>query len=132
MRVPKINTTLYANAVFSVTSGVVFLLFPGFLAESIIELPSIVFLVLGIGLLLFALDVYLTARKNPPSRGKVLYIFGADVAWVVGTPIALLLLADRMTSLGVMLFIDIAVIVAVFAALEWFGLAKLTEETSAA
>ena len=129
MGIPKIQTTLYANAIFSLNSAAVFLLFPGFLARAVIDLPSIVFRVLGIGLLLFAVDVFLTARKNPPSRGKVLYIFGADVAWVVGTPVVLVLLADQITGVGMMLLIDIAIIVGVFAALEWLGLSRQFEET---
>jgi hypothetical protein len=84
-----------------------------------------VFTVLGVGLLVFALDVFITARKPEPSRGKALIIFCADVGWVVLTPVVMLLLADRITSLGNILLMDIAVIVGIFAAFEWRGIGKL-------
>lgn len=125
MIIPKLNTVLYANAAFCSLSALVALVLPGFLAQYIIDLPIAVFIVLGIGLLVFALDVFLTAGKSAPSRGKILYIFCADVAWVVLTPVMMLLLADRITSLGNLLLIDIAIIVGAFAACEWLGIGKL-------
>ena len=130
MTVPKIHTILYANASFCLASALLILLLPGLLAEFVIDLPVIVFRILGVGLLLFALDVFLTARKESPSRGKVLYIFAADLAWVVLTPVVLLTLPERITSLGNLLLVDIALIVAAFATIEWLALKRMSDSSS--
>ena len=83
MSMPKLNTVLYANATFCLASAIVIVLLPNILAEFVIDLPVIVLRILGIGLLLFALDVFLTARMQSPSRAKIVYIFIADLAWVI-------------------------------------------------
>jgi len=130
MTIPKIHTVLYANASFCFASAVLIVLLPGMLAEYVINLPALVFRLLGAGLLLFALDVFLTARKEAPSRGKVLYIFAADLSWVVLTPVVLLTLQERITSLGNLLLVDIALIVAAFAAFEWLALKRMANSSS--
>ena len=98
---------------------------PSLLAQYIIDLPVVVFIVLGAGLLLIAVGVCLTARIPSPSRTSVLTIFSADLAWVILTPIVMLLLSDRITQLGNIILLDIAVIVAAFAAFEWIGMGRL-------
>ena len=125
MRIPKIQTTLYANAAFCSLSALLIVFLPGLLAEYIINLPAMVFILLGAGLLVFALDVFLTARKTSPSRGKVLYIFFADKSWLLMTPVVMIMLSDRITSLGNILLVDIALVVAVFAAFEWAEISKM-------
>jgi hypothetical protein len=125
MLVPKISTVLFANAGFCFASALLIVLFPGALAEFVIDLPVTALRILGIGLLLFAVDVFLAARQGPLSRGKVLYIFGADLSWVVLTPVVLLLMQQRVTGLGNSLLVIIALIVASFAALEWLALGQV-------
>jgi FtsH-binding integral membrane protein len=125
MKTPKISTVLYANAIFCSLSALAILLTPGFIARTLIDLPSWAFIVLGIGLLLFALDVFVTARQENPSRAKLLYIFFADVTWVVLTPVVMIVLADQITGWGYAVLTDIALIVGAFAALEWIGMNKL-------
>jgi len=132
MSAPKIHTVLYANASFCLASALLIILIPGLLAEYVINLPVIAFRLLGAGLLLFALDVFLAARKETPARGKVLYIFAADLAWVVLTPMVLLMLQERITSLGNLLLVDIALIVTAFAAFEWLALKRMNGRRSAA
>ena len=125
MGIPNLKTVLYANAIFCSVSALVILILPGLLAQFVIDLPALVFIVLGIGLMAFAVDVFFTARKVTPSRGKVLYIFFADLSWVILTPLVMLLLADKITGLGNFLLLDIAIIVGLFAAFEWVGIDKL-------
>lgn len=135
MAVPSLKTTLYANASFCTLSALVILIIPGWIGTNIIELPTWILIVLGIGLVLFAIDVFFTARSANPTRAKVLYIFSADVAWVILTPVVMLLLADRISQLGNFVLLDIAIIVAIFAALEFRGLnsedsGQITEDRS--
>lgn len=124
MTIPKLHTVLYANALFSCSSAVLMLLFPGLLAVYVINLPVSVFRLLGGALLLFALDVFLTARKIAPSRGKVIYIFAADLAWVILTPVAMVVLSERLARVGNLLLVDIALVVATFATFEWLALKR--------
>ncbi len=124
MKIPRIQTILYANAGFCLFSALVIVLFSGLLARYVINLPSLVFIALAVGLILFALDVFLTARQVAPTRGKVLYIFYADLAWVLLTPVVMVALNDRLTRLGNLVLVDIALIVSAFAALEWLALRK--------
>ena len=124
MKIPSIQTILYANSAFCLSSTAVILVFPGQLAEYVINLPRGVLMALSVGLLLFALGVWLTAREVTPSRGRVLVIFGADVAWVVLTPVILLFLQGRITSLGNLVLVDIALVVAALAAFEWLALGR--------
>ena len=98
MEIPKLKTVLYANAIFCSVSAGVILVAPGLLAQHVINLPVIVFMILGIGLMVFALDVFMTARKPAVTTGRALYIFCADVAWVVLTPVVMLLLATVLDS----------------------------------
>lgn len=130
MSLPKIHVVLYANASFCLASALLILLLPGILANYLIDLPLIVFRILGVGLLLFAVDVFFTARNSSPSYGKLLYIFGADLAWVVLTPVVMLLLQDRITSLGNLVLVDVALIVAVFAVGEWLAMRRMGAESS--
>ena len=125
MGIPNLKTVLYANAIFCSVSALVILIFSGLLAQYVIDLPVLVFIVLGIGLMAFALDVFFAACKAIPSRGKALYIFFADLSWVILTPIAMLLLTDKITGLGNFLLLDIAIIVGSLAVFEWVGIGKL-------
>ncbi|MEZ5492298.1 MAG: hypothetical protein R3F50_18600 [Gammaproteobacteria bacterium] len=124
MRIPRLQTVLYANLAFCLFSVAVILLFPGHIADYIINLPRLYFVSLSAGLLLFALGVWLTARQASPSRGRVLMIFWGDVAWVVLTPIIMLTTQDRLTSLGNLVLVDIALVVAALAAFEWMALGR--------
>ena len=124
MSIPKIQTVLYANAVYCFVSALLIILLRAVLAEQVINLPTEAFLLLGAGLVAFAIDVFCTARRENPSKSKLLYIFVADLAWVAMTPVVMLALQNRITSLGNMLLVDIALIVAAFAAFEWLALKR--------
>lgn len=125
MQAPPLKGVLVANALFCSINALLFLFLPALIAEYVIDLPSFVFMLLGGGLLIFAVDVYHTSRKPVPSRGKLMYIFFADLGWVFMTPVMMFVLSDRLTGLGNLLLLDIAIIVTVFAYLEWLGIHKL-------
>jgi hypothetical protein len=55
-------------------------------------------------------------------------VLWVDISWVLATPVAIILLADRLTPLGNLLLIDIALIVAALAVFE--GLAIKAEAST--
>jgi hypothetical protein len=93
----------------------------------VLDFPSIVYLLMGAGLLGFAAAVFYVAQTVPATMVMARWVLWADISWVLVTPVAILLLADRLTSLGSLLLIDIALIVAALAVFE--GLAIKAEAT---
>lgn len=124
--IPRIQKVLVANAAFSGISGLLIMIFSEALVAQVMHLPVAVYRVLGTVLGLFALAVFLTARQAMPGRGSIMAILCADIAWLALTPVILLLLQQRLTGLGNLLLLVIAVAVALFAALEWLTLKRQT------
>ena len=122
MHLPKLQTTLYANAGFSLLSGLLLLTFAEPISAYLIQLPAVVFVVTGVGLLLFAADVFLVARKLPNSMKRASLILWADIIWVVATPLVIVLLGEKVTTTGNWLLVDIAIVVGVLAILEFTGI----------
>ncbi|HIN90754.1 MAG TPA: hypothetical protein EYN04_09045 [Porticoccaceae bacterium] len=128
MRTPKLKTVLYANTAFSTLSGLVMLVFSAWIASRVLDLPSIVYLLMGVGLLGFAAAVYYVAQTVPATMAMSRAVLWVDISWVLATPVAIILLADRLTPLGNLLLIDIALIVAALAVFE--GLAIKAEAST--
>lgn len=118
MRIPKLKTVLYANTVFSILSGVTMLLFSDWITARVLDLPSITYLFMGTGLLGFGAGVLYVARTVPVTMKMARTVLWTDISWVLATPVIMVLLSDRLTSLGNLLLIDIAIIVAVLAVFE--------------
>jgi uncharacterized RDD family membrane protein YckC len=113
----SLRRALIANACFSSFCALVFLAFPGvvagFAGAATVEIVTI-----GVNLVLFVglISVVLT-RREPLGRwvlGLAVVIAGLDVLWVLTTPLAI----ARYTVEGRWLFGVIALVVAVFAALQ--------------
>ena len=128
MRTPKLKTVLYANTAFSTLSGLVMLVFSAWIASRVLDLPSIAYLLMGVGLLGFAAAVYYVAQTVPATMAMSRAVLWVDISWVLATPVAIILLADRLTPLGNLLLIDIALIVAALAVFE--GLAIKAEAST--
>jgi hypothetical protein len=94
----------------------------------VLDLPSIVYLLMGVGLLGFAAAVYYVAQTVPATMAMSRAVLWVDISWVLATPVAIILLADRLTPLGNLLLIDIALIVAALAVFE--GLAIKAEAST--
>ena len=122
MRIPKLSTVLYANTAFSTLFGMLMLVFSGWIATRVLDFPSIVYLLMGAGLLGFAAAVFCVAQTAPVNIVMARWVLWADISWVLATPVAIILLAERLTSLGSLLLIDIAMIVAALAVFEWLAI----------
>lgn len=119
------RTFLGLNAGFSILTGATLLLAGGVLTGVMFAEPahwqSLVFLALGIGLLVFALDLVVLASDRFVSKGKVMLIIAADVGWILGSVWLLLLQGRLFTSAGVLIIAGVAAVVAVFAIGQWIG-----------
>ncbi len=125
-----LSNVLKANALFSAICGFLCLSLSGPIAAMLGEVSPMLLIVLGIGLLIFAADVVWISRQLPEGKARAKVIFWADVSWVVLTPVFIVIFMDRLSTMGLMVLGDIALIVAVFAWLEWRGLKKLDSQSS--
>jgi hypothetical protein len=127
-----LRRTLWGNAAFSVISGAVLVAcatpFAAWATHAPVSVAglelAIVFELLGLGVVAFgALCAWAASRETLP-RGLARLIFAADIAWVVGSALALMLPA-AWTGLGIAGIVVIALIVADLAVLEYLGLRRL-------
>ncbi len=131
-----LRRTLWGNAIFSVISGVVLVAFAGPFAALATEAPlsvaglelAIVFELLGVGVVVFgALAGWAASRESLP-RGWARTIFVADVTWVAGSALVLLLPAS-WSAIGIAGIVVVALVVADIAVLEYLGLRRLSAAT---
>jgi hypothetical protein len=126
-----LRRTLWGNAVFSVISGAVLVVFAGPFAALATEAPlavagfdlAIVFELLGLGVVAFGLIAGWAASREILPRGLARAIFAADIAWVAGS--ALVLLMASWSTIGIAGIAVVALIVADIAVLEYLGLRRL-------
>jgi len=128
-----LRRTLWGNAVFSVISGAVLVAFATPFALLATEAPvsvmgldlALVFELLGLGVVAFgAICAWAASRETLP-RSWAQLIFAADIAWVVGSALVLMLPA-AWTTAGIAGIAVVALIVADLAVLEYLGLRRLT------
>lgn len=119
-----LRNTLLINAGSSLLFGGAAIAFAGPLAQWT-GIASWILYVLGAGLVLFAADVAWTATRNPVNPLFAKAIIAADVAWVVGSGLSLLIFSGSLTVQGQWTIELIAVAVAVFAVLQTVGLRRL-------
>jgi len=127
-----LRRTLWGNATFSVLSGAVLTIFAGPFAGIAAHEPTTglgleletVFEILGVGVIAFgALCAWIASRETLPA-GWARVIFAADLAWVLGSVLVLVLPASWTTA-GVAGIVVVALIVADLAVLEYLGLRRL-------
>ena len=128
-----LRRTLWGNAVFSVISGAVLVACAAPFAATATQAPvsvagldlALVFELLGAGVVVFgALCGWVASRPTLPA-GLARVILAADIAWVAGSALVLLLPASWTTA-GVAGIAVVALIVADLAILEYLGLRRLS------
>lgn len=120
-----LRTILKENGVFSTVSGLAFIgaatpiaTFLGF------EMPLIL-TIIGVGLLLFAADLFYIATRPVLNQYLVIGIIIADVIWVIGSIILLVTDFVPLTTAGQWAVGIVAAIVALFAQLQVYGLSRI-------
>ena len=120
-----IRSILYANAIFSGVSGLLFVIASQPIARFLrINMPWVI-LILGIGLVGYAALLYLTASRPEISRSFVLFAVVADSVWVLLSTILLLTNWVPFTVSGKWVVGILAAIVDVFAMLQFFEWRKM-------
>lgn len=116
---------LYGNSAFSFFSGLASIVFSRAIANFLGLSASWIILALGIGLILYGIEIYFAARANPVHKGIATFAVYADLAWVLAS--AALIFANRVdfTTAGKWAIAIVADIVLVFAILQFVGLRRL-------
>jgi len=127
----KLRITLIANATFSTLTGIIMLSANDWFSELIgVDIPNL-FLILGIGLLVFALSLIHTATRQNLSLKMVNSIIIQDILWIIGSAIIIGLQPFGVTDLGYWVIAIVAIIVADFAFFQWKFVRNLKNENKA-
>lgn len=120
-----IRSILYANAIFSGVSGLLFIIASQPIARFLgINMPLAI-LMLGVGLVGYAALLYLNASRPEISRSFVLFAVVADSVWVLLSIILLLTNWLPLTASGRWAIGIVAAMVDVFATLQFFEWRKM-------
>lgn len=117
-----IRRTLKINAAFSALGGLLMLDFAEAITRSMGSFPVLITQVVGAALVLFALDVLWVATRKTLSATFVKLIYAADVAWVLATPVVMMVFQNQLSLWGHLLLVDVAIAVLAFAWFEGKGL----------
>ena len=121
---PLLRRTLQANGIFSTVSGLLFTFAAGSVATFLGNIPAWIIMATGIILLAFAADLFYLSLQREINRTFVTAIIASDIIWVVGSAILLFTNWVTLTTPGFWAVAIVADIVAVFAALQWYGLRR--------
>lgn len=124
MKNPSLFLVLSLNALTSALAGVLLLLLPGWVAELLGQVPAWICQWVGAGLLLFGLGVGYIAWQLPHNWSATRWILVLDLAWLVATPIVMLVFASHLSLLGNMLLVLVAGIVFWYARWEAYWLRR--------
>lgn len=128
MKTPSLSATLLTNVVTSAMAGVALLAAPALIGDLMGDVPAWLCRLVGAGLLLFAAWVYWVRGNLPASGPWVAWVLGLDLAWILATPVVMLIFADQLNLWGKLLLIDVALIVTGFAALERYWLGRMKRD----
>lgn len=120
-----LKNALYGNSIFSLTSGLAFVLFSKAIANFIGLSASWIILSLGTGLLLYGWQIHTAAKADPINTGFAQFAVYADLIWVLGSVILIFTNLVAFTTAGKWGIAFIADIVLVFAILQYVGLRRL-------
>lgn len=120
----SLKNALLFNAACSALLGAALLLAPDVLASLMGEVSSLLLKILAGALLFFAAAVVYVATRQPVSPGLARMITVADLAWVLATPVVMLLGSSWLSFWGHVLLLDVALLVAFCALCQWRGLQR--------
>lgn len=121
----QLQRTLFLNGSFSLSGALFCLLFPNQLAESFAVSISTIFSYVGLGLLLFASFVLFVAWKKSNHVKTVQSIIVQDILWVIASFAVLFTNVFELSEIGNITIAVIAIIVALFAAFQWYFVKKI-------
>ena len=128
------RTFLGLNAAFSALSGAALIILPGTLSQVMFTGPAdwapLGLRLLGVGLVIFALDLAFMATNRFVSKAEVMLIVLADIGWLLASAAVVMFDGHLFTETGVLVVAGVAAFVAVFAAGQYFGARGIVEPAS--
>jgi len=119
----SLRSALLANALFSTLCGLLLLAAPATIGGLLEYSNELVYRVMGLGLLLFAGDLYHQATRQQLSRLRAMIASIGDVVWVAGTALLLIWFWQQLSVVAVALLLAIAGVVLAFGLLQARGIA---------
>lgn len=119
-----LRRALRGNALFSTVSGLALAAGAFAIGPRIGVEPSWIVLLVGLGLLPFAFDLFTNAARQRVDLARAKTAIAGDVAWVVGSIAVILIDPTGLTTAGVVTIAIVAAVVADFAMLQWLGLRR--------
>lgn len=120
-----LRNALRGNSLFSAVSGLILVIDAGLLADFMGIETTLPFIIIGIGLLLHAANLFLNSRNRPVSKALGWFAVIGDVLWVVATAIILMTDAFALTGSGKWLLLIIADVVLIFAIAQYLGIRRM-------
>ncbi len=120
-----LRNALRGNAFFSMASGLVALVLAGPISE-FMEIPTIVLVVVGVGVLIFGIALLVNARRNEVNITAAWITVIADDIWVITALVLIFAFPDLISDGGKVLFGGISVVVAIFGVLQFIGIQRVT------
>jgi len=117
-----LRTALLANALFSVGCGLAMIVHPAWIGALLGFEAPLVFLIVGIGLVLFAMDLIHQASQTRPRTWRALYASAADLLWVIGSIAGVLLFGEWLSASGMIVVLVVAAIVLAFGVWQLWGI----------
>jgi uncharacterized membrane protein len=121
-----LRRALLANALFSLATGLLLAGAPGWTAALLGDVAPWILLLIGVGLLLFAAFLVWVARRPASRAAYALLATGADLGWVAGSAVLLVLPGSTFSATGSGVVAGVAGVVGGFALLQGAGLRALT------
>ncbi len=107
----SLRIALSANSVFSAVSGLALLIWPGLVGTLLgIQVPWVLRLV-GCGLLIFSGDLIHQATRPRLKTWRALYASTADLLWVIGSVLGLILFSGLLSQSGMAVMLGVAAVV---------------------
>ena len=113
------NRILQLNAIATAGCALGMLLTRGILFQLFGASGPVLFDVLAVGLLAYAAALWMSAQQPHVDRGTLIAFTVADSLWVAGSAVVLLVFWNQLAPLARVLVIAVAVVVDVFAMLQF-------------
>lgn len=119
-----LKTALRGNAVFSIISAAIALVASSSVAELMGVEPTLPFIIIGVGLVIWAVEVFAISSQEPIRPDFVRMVIGGDLLWVAGSAALLLFDPFDFATEGKWLVLVLADIVLTFAIVQYVGLRR--------
>lgn len=113
-----LQIALLSNALFSLLTGLSLIVFHKKIANWFGQQKTVIFWIIGIGLLFFSYSVFIEVRHPTDA---VLYIIIQDSIWVLASIAILWIRPFKITQIGYRIIAGIAAIILIFGTLQLLG-----------